>query len=93
MRNEKQNPVENKAKHSVWNMVKRFSPNFPKSQPNLTLAVEMIKLLFMYIMIHKLDLYINIAFHPNKDGVSQFWLRGKWVFNVSWYKVKLRRCQ
>ncbi len=21
----------------------------------------------MYIMIHKLDLYINIAFHPNND--------------------------
>lgn len=28
---------------------------------------EAIKVLFMYIMIHKLDLYINIAFHPNND--------------------------
>lgn len=28
---------------------------------------EAIKVLFMYIMTHKLDLYINIAFHPKND--------------------------
>ena len=36
-------------------------------QQNETVAKETIKVLFMYIMIHKLDLYINIAFHPNND--------------------------
>ena len=24
----------------------------------------------MYIMIHKLDLYINIAFHPNNQNIT-----------------------
>lgn len=39
---------------------------------NLTHAKETIKLLFMYIMIHKLDLYINIAFHPNNQKYYAF---------------------
>lgn len=41
-----------------------------KRQQNEIPAEEAIKVLFMYIMIHKLDLYINIAFHPNNDQLS-----------------------
>lgn len=35
-----------------------------------TTIKETIKILFMYIMIHKLDLYINIAFHPKNNQNS-----------------------
>lgn len=38
---------------------------YPKDHK--TLGKETVKVLFMYVMIHKLDLYINIAFYPDKD--------------------------
>lgn len=41
-----------------------------KGQQNETPAKDTIKVLFMYIMIHKLDLYINIAFHPTNQNCT-----------------------
>ena len=43
-----------------------------KRQQNWTTAKEIINVLFIYTMIHKLDLYINIAFHPNDQKYYTF---------------------
>lgn len=52
-----------------------------------------IKLLFMYIIIHELDLYINIAFHPENDQNTR-WIKRKTDFKgfqKSENKLVLRR--
>lgn len=46
-----------------------------------TSCKETIKALFMYIIIHKLDLYINIAFHPNNEDITIL-IKVKQVFNL-----------
>lgn len=43
-----------------------------KRKQNWTTTKEIIKVLFVYTMIHKLDLYINIAFHPNDQKYYTF---------------------
>lgn len=46
-----------------------------------TSCKETIKALFMYIIIHKLDLYISIAFHPNNEDITIL-IKVKQVFNL-----------